>query len=215
MSCRHCQDIERFFKGNMAKRELRRYRKKGPTGTTRQLIEAVRAEGVEGETLLDIGGGIGAIQHELLAAGAASAVSVDAATAYLDAAREESERRGQTDRVTQLHGDFVELAPEIPPADIVTLDRVICCYPDMPTLVRVSAARATRLYGLTFPREKIPVKLLLALVNLYLRLRGSAFRAYVHPVGEVERAVREGGLEERFRGRAGYVWHVAVYVRSG
>ena len=49
---------------------------------------------VGGATLLDIGGGVGAIRHELLAAGATSVTSVDASGPYLDAARSESKRRG-------------------------------------------------------------------------------------------------------------------------
>ena len=106
---------------------------------TRTLIEALKAEGVEGATLLDIGGGIGVIQHELLAAGAASAISVDASSAYLDAAREESDRRGLRGRVTYRHGDFVELAESVPPADIVTLERVLNVYPDWVRLAGVSA----------------------------------------------------------------------------
>ena len=83
----------------LAASQLRKYREKGPIASTRTLIDALKAVGVEGATLLDIGGGIGAIQHELLAAGVAHATSVDASAPYLGAAREESDRRGQGDRV--------------------------------------------------------------------------------------------------------------------
>src|SRR4029453_15287431 len=119
-----------FYSERLAASELRKYRKKGPIPSTRTLIEALKAEGVEGATLLDVGGGIGAIQHELLDAGIARATSVDASAPYLVAAREESDRRGHGGRVTYRHGDFVELAESVPPADIVTLDRVINVYPD-------------------------------------------------------------------------------------
>ena len=77
---------------------------------------------------------------------------MEASAAYLAAAREETARRGHTDRLKAHHGDFVALAPEIPSADIVTLDRVICCYRDMPALVAQSAARARKLYGVVYPR---------------------------------------------------------------
>jgi ubiquinone/menaquinone biosynthesis C-methylase UbiE len=83
---------------------MRRYREKGPIPSTRALIEALVAEGVEGATLLDIGGGIGAIQHELLDAGATRATNVDASAPYLDAAGEEAQRRGHDEHVTYLHG---------------------------------------------------------------------------------------------------------------
>jgi magnesium-protoporphyrin O-methyltransferase len=213
MSCSQCQGIERMFGRRTAARELRRYRRKGPTGATRVLLDALVAEGVDGATLLDIGGGVGVIQHELLAAGAASALGVDAATAYLDAARGETERRGNTARVTALHGDFVELAPDVSQADVVTLDKVICCYPDARALVGLSAARAERLYGLVFPRESGLMRVAASIANAVMWLRRRPFRIFVHSTSEVDRIVCESGLEERSRRRAGLVWQVAVYAR--
>ncbi len=122
---RHCEGVEAFFDRRMAARQLEQYRRRGPLRSTRLLLEALKAQGVEGLTLLDIGGGVGAVQHELLKAGAAKAVSVDAASAYLEVAKHESERRGLAERVTYHHGDFVALAESLEPADVVTLDRVI------------------------------------------------------------------------------------------
>lgn len=83
MTCRQCQGIESFFDQKEANKELKGYRKKGPAKTTQMLIDALRAAGVQGSTLLDIGGGVGAIQYELLKAGASGAVSVEASTAYI------------------------------------------------------------------------------------------------------------------------------------
>jgi magnesium-protoporphyrin O-methyltransferase len=73
----------------MAAADLTKYRAKGPPPWARTLIDAIKAEGVDGATLLDIGGGIGVIQHELLASGAARATNVEASSAYLSAARGE------------------------------------------------------------------------------------------------------------------------------
>ena len=152
------RDFGDFYNASKAASELRSYRNKGPIPSTRMLIDALKTEGVEGATVIDIGGGIGAVQHELLAAGAAHVTSVDASDAYIQTAREESERRGLSGRVTYHHGDFLELAETIPPADIVTLDRVINVYPDWKRLIHLSAARARRLYGLVYPRNTLPVK---------------------------------------------------------
>jgi len=144
-------DFGIFYNARQAASELRNYRNRGPIPSTRMLIDALKAEGVQGATLIDIGGGIGAIQHELLAAGVAHVTSIDASHAYIQSAQEESQRRGLTGRVTYHHGDFVELADTIPPADIVTLDRVINVYQDWKRLVQLSAVRARRLYGLVYP----------------------------------------------------------------
>jgi 2-polyprenyl-3-methyl-5-hydroxy-6-metoxy-1,4-benzoquinol methylase len=104
------RDFGDFYNARKAASELRRYRRKGPIPSTRMLINALKTEGVEGATVIDIGGGIGAVQHELLAAGAAHLTSVDASDAYIQTAREESRRRGLSGRVTYHHGDFLELA---------------------------------------------------------------------------------------------------------
>jgi hypothetical protein len=204
----------RFYTEKRAAAELRTYKEKGPRPAARILIEALRAEGVEGASLLDIGGGIGAIQHELLAAGVAEAMSVDASASYLDVAREESDRRGSGGRVTYRHGDFVELAESIPPADIVTLDRVINVYPDWQRLAALSAARAQRLYGLVYPRNTPMVKAVISAINMRMRLKGQDVRAAVIPVEAIEEIASENGLHPHFVQNVGPAWQVAVYSRG-
>jgi magnesium-protoporphyrin O-methyltransferase len=212
--CHHCQGIEAEFNPDLVRRELDRYRRTGPARTTRLLVDALIAEGVDGLTLLDIGGGVGAIQHALLAAGAARAAAVEASAAYAEAARTEAERRGLTGRVALTHGDFVSLAPAMEPADIVTLDRVICCYPDMPALVGRSAALARRRYGLVYPRDAWWIRLGLGLVNGYYWLRRSPFRVFAHPSAAVEEHLRGHGLTRRFH-RETPIWQVVIYGGTG
>ena len=141
MTCCHCQGVAQMFDEKMARRQLRHYRRKGSAKGTRQLIDAVAEGGVEGRTFIDIGGGIGAIQHDLMERGAMGGTSADASPAYLAAARREAEARGYAGRVRYVDGDFVERAGEIDPADIVTLDRVVCCYPDMPAMLGADSVR--------------------------------------------------------------------------
>lgn len=211
--CSHCQGADRLFDTGVARGDLDEYRKHGPSRQTRMLLEVLKAAGVEGATLIDIGGGVGAIQHELLGIGVQKAVHVDASTAYLGASQEEAEKRGHRQRVTYVHGNFVELAPEIEPADIVTLDRVVCCYPDMPGLVGTSAARAQKLYGLVYPRDAVWMKWGSSLFNLYLWLRRNPFRIFVHSAAEVDAVVRSKGLTPRYHRNAG-LWQVVIYSRA-
>jgi magnesium-protoporphyrin O-methyltransferase len=199
-----------FYNARKALAELRSYRSNGPIPSTRMLIDALKTAGVEGATAIDIGGGIGAIQHELLAAGAAHVMSIDASDAYIRTAREESERRGLKERVTYHHGDFLEIAETIPTADIVTLDRVINVYPDWMRLIRVSAARTRRLYGLVYPRNTLPVRMVVALLNLLL-WRGPV-HASVRSPEVIERLTREAGLVRYFSKMTG-PWEVALYRR--
>lgn len=213
MTCAQCVGIEQEFNKKLAAKELRRYRRRGSPGTTRLLLDALKEAGVKEMSVLDIGGGIGAIPHDLLAAGAGSATDVDGASAYLDAAREEAQRLGHLDRMTFLHGDFVALATAIPPADIVTLDRVICCYHDMASLVQQSARRARRLYGVIYPRDLWWIKGAFRLFNLYLGMRGSMFRVFVHSTAEINTVIRAEGLSSLFRRNSG-LWKISLYQRK-
>lgn len=203
-------DFGNFYNAHKAASELRRYRSKGPIPSTRTLIDALKTEGIEGATLLDIGGGIGAIQHELLAAGVAHATSIDASDAYIQSAQQESQRRGLTGRVSYHHGDFVELVDTIPPADIVTLDRVINVYPDWTRLVQLAAARARRLLGLVYPRDTLPVRIVVAVMNLVV-WRGPV-HASVRRQKAVEGVVGGTGFVRHFSQATG-PWQVAVYRR--
>lgn len=211
--CHHCRDAENVFDQRDARRRLARYQRHGPEGTTRLLIEALRDADVSGATVLDIGGGVGVIHHELLRAGASSATDVDASSAYLAVASDESVRQGHAERVRYLHGDFVIIAPDLDPADIVVLDRVVCCYPDMLALVGSAAARANRLLGLVYPRDAWWVCLGLRAVNAGLALQRSAFRVYCHPTAAVEAEVRKAGLSRRLHRTRGF-WQVVVYERT-
>ncbi|HEX9412623.1 MAG TPA: methyltransferase [Ktedonobacterales bacterium] len=216
MSHCQCDGIERCFNVQRITKELARYRQRGPAKNTRLLVEALLAElqaqGIEGRTLLDIGGGIGAIPHLLLEDGMRQAMVVEASAAYLAAAREEAERRGLAKQISFQHGDLVTLAPSIPAADIVTLDRVICCYDDMPALVGLSAARAERLYGVIYPRDAWWMHLFIRVQNAALRIRRLPIRFFVYPTVAVDATIRAHGLERRFSRTAG-VWQVVVYAR--
>lgn len=212
MNCCQCQGIEELFNEQYVTRELSRYRAKGPDKTTRMLIDALKEEGVQGLTLLDIGGGVGAIQHELLEAGVHNATDVEASIAYIAAARAEAQRRGYAERVNYHHGNFVDLAAHIPPADIVTLDRVICCYHDIEKLVGLSTARARKLYGLVYPRDVWWMKIGLAIENFFFRLRKSPFRVFFYPTEVVEAMVNSNGLKRHFY-RQTLIWQVVVYIR--
>jgi SAM-dependent methyltransferase len=213
VSCCQCEGIERQFGRKTVLRELRRLRKRGPAPTTRMLIDALRREGVADASILDIGGGVGAIYHELLASGARDAVHVDVSPDYLSVAREEAERRGHAARVQFVRGDFVDVAPAQRESDVVTLDRVICCYPDMERLVALSAGKARRLLGAVYPREAWWMRFALAAVNVVSGLRRSAFRAFLHPPAAIDAILRAHGLERRSFRRT-LAWEVVVYSRQ-
>jgi magnesium-protoporphyrin O-methyltransferase len=206
-------DYDALFDWRMANRDLEDYRRNGAEGGTRELICAIAERGIQGATLLDIGGGVGIIGQELLAAGASRLTDVDASRAYLDAARWLAEQRGTADRGEYHYGDFVTLAPAVAAADVVTLDRVVCCYADWRALVDASVAKAQRLYGLVYPVDRWWIRIGATLGNAALRLMRQSFRFHVHPTRAIDARVRAAGFERSFE-RRGWIWQVVLYERT-
>lgn len=204
--------MEEQFNQKLAERELQKYRKKGPGKPTRILLEAIQTSGVEGLTLLDIGGGVGAIQSELFKSGLSQATEVEGSSAYLEAAKKEAERQGYLDEVNFIQGDFVEMVKEIPSADIVTLDKVICCYPDLQTLVGLSSQKAGKIYGVIYPVDTWWMKFGVRIPNFFFKIKHNPFRLYIHPTQAIEALIRKSGFKRKSYCKL-FMWHVAVYQR--
>src|SRR5437588_3037836 len=138
-SCCSPKGYRWVFSERSARAEARRYRRRGLDATSKRIVEYLTTEGVEGLSVLEVGGGIGAIQIELLKAGAARAVSVELTPTYEAVARSLLQEHGLEDRVERRVTDFAEDGAAVEPADIVVMNRVICCYPDMPKLAGAAA----------------------------------------------------------------------------
>jgi magnesium-protoporphyrin O-methyltransferase len=214
MNCCQCQGIEKVFDDGMAAGDLKNYHENGPAKTTNFLLDGLKGAGKTGLTLLDVGGGVGMIQHELLQAGVvATAVHIDASTAYIAAAQEEAKRQGHLERLTYQHGNFVDLAGEVATADIVTLDRVICCYHDMPALVNAAASKANQYIGLVFPRDTWWLKLGGRLPNAGLWLFRDPFRIFVHATTAVESILHQYGFQRHLYQR-NFIWQAILYSKE-
>jgi SAM-dependent methyltransferase len=214
MTCApNCCGITDIFDEKRARRDLDAYRRRGPSASTARLLTMLRDARRPIDTVLDVGGGVGAIVHELLRSGAARATLVDGSTSYLAAAREESERCATSGKLEVRAGDLVELAAEVPEADVVTLDKVVCCYPDMHSLLASSAGRARSLYGLVYPRDGWWVRLGVAVENRVRRMQGSSFQNWVYANAAIDAAVRGAGLVLRSQHRGAW-WVIAVYQRE-
>lgn len=212
-----CSTFERAadqqFTEKKAAAELKRYRTKGPGPTTRLLQDGLAAAGGLNGTLLDIGSGVGALTFGLLERGIAHAIAVDASSAYTSVARQEAERLGRAGAVQFLHGDFVTVASELPPATVVTLDRVVCCYPSYESLLDAALRHADRCLALSYPRDVWYVRLGVRLENAQRGLTTNSFRTFVHPVGSMGQMIRAAGFDLSSR-RETWMWSVDVYTRG-
>ena len=137
---------------------------------------------------------------------------MDASSAYLKEAKQEAARRGHSDQVSFIHADFTDVAAEISKADIVTLDRVVCCYPDFRRLLKAGAEHSQRALAFTYPRETWYLRIAFRVMNFFQRLRRDPFRVFLHPISEMDALLKREGLE-RVSHRRLFVWEVALYQR--
>jgi len=201
------------FDAKLAEGDLKRYRRKGPNTTTRYLRDGVLAAG-GGQSMIDIGGGIGALTYELLARGFERSTIVDASPAYQSVARRATAERGLEPRVEFHEGDFVDHAPALPAADAVVLDRVVCCYPAYRPLLEAAAAHGRRLVAFAFPHDRWYVRIVTAGENLFQAVMRRTFRAFVHPEHAMSAVLVAQGFRRVSRRRT-FVWCVDVYARDG
>lgn len=197
----------------MAHSEANRYRRKGLDATSRRIFEFVKSQGVEGRTVLEVGGGIGAIQIELLKAGAARTVSVELTPTYEDDANALLRESGLADRAERRIMDFAMTGAEVDGADIVIMNRVICCYPDMPRLASQASDHARQLLVMSFPRRAWWMRIGLGLGNLILRLTRREFQIFLHPPRRILATSEEHGLRVIFD-QTGVIWTVAALRRA-
>jgi magnesium-protoporphyrin O-methyltransferase len=205
-------EYKRFFNRRVAAKDARRYRKNGLTGTARTLTEL--AGDVRGSTVLDVGGGIGAIELELLRAGAARATSIELSGAYEDEAEALLAERGFGDRAERRIGDFVADGASIEQHDVVVLHRVVCCYPDVDALVGAAADHARRTLLLTYPQDRRLIRAGVRIVNIVLRLSRCGFRTYAHRVGTIVAVAAQHGLTLETRRHSGVLWESAVLAKD-
>ena len=200
------------FSERSARGEAKRYRRKGLDGTSREIVDYLRAQGVGGQTVLEVGGGIGAVQIELVKAGAESAVSVELTPTYERVAAELLAETGLQGRVRRQVTDFVEAASGVEAADIVILNRVLCCYHDMPRLAGAAADHTRRLLVLSYPRRTWWTVASFAVFNWFLALFRRQFHIFVHRPKEILATARAHGLEPVLN-RRGAFWTVAALRR--
>ena len=200
----------KIFGERTARRDVRKYRRRGLDGAARRIVDFLAERGVEGDSVLEVGGGVGAIQVELLKAGAARATNVELSPEYEPFAAELAREAGFQDRVERRLGDFVQDG-DVPDANDVVLHRVVCCYPDVEGLVGAAAERARRRLVLSFPHDTALFRAGSAILNAFLALRRSEFRTFVHSHETILAAA--DGFEPVFEARTG-MWRVAGFERA-
>jgi methyltransferase family protein len=213
MNCCSGTGADEFFSERIARRDARRYEQRGLDRTARRVVELVGERGARGKTVLEVGGGVGAIQLELLRAGAKRTVNVELSSAYESFAAQLVRANGLEGRVDRRVLDFASRPDVIEAANIVVLHRVVCCYPDYEALVGAAADHARDQLLLVYPRDAWWTRTGFRTINLLQRLRRKAFRVYVHAPAALVAVARAHGLEPASNER-GRIWELVSFERA-
>jgi magnesium-protoporphyrin O-methyltransferase len=210
--CCNARGCDGFFTPRVASRAAERYRKKGVDKTAQRMLAFLEESGIEGATVLEVGGGVGDVQLELLKLGAARTLNLELSPGYDDEARRlirEARVEGRADR--RIH-DIATDPTGVEPADVVVLHRVVCCYPDYEQLLGAAAEHARRLLVFSYPPRNLLSRFLLGAQNLLFRLQRKEFRTFAHPPARMLGVVEQRGLQQRYAYNP-VVWQIAGFER--
>jgi 16S rRNA G966 N2-methylase RsmD len=212
--CCDSRGCDRFFGSRFARRVARRYRKRGLDKTAERMVAFLEQCGIDGATVLEVGGGVGEIQIELLKRGASRATNLELSPAYDGEARRLLAEAGLEARVERRLHDIAADPDAVERADVVVLHRVVCCYPDYERLLGVAAAHARRQLVFSHPPRNAISRLIVGVQNLGFRVMRREFRTFAHPPAAMLATLQAGGLQPTYR-HEGRAWRVVGLVRGG
>ena len=195
---------------------LKRYRKRGPARWTRQLLSAIEGASVPaGSTLLDVGGGVGAIHHRASRSMASRARRRSTHRAPISPLRPRRSSVSATHGRVDLQARRLSHPRRGAPAGRRrrTLDRVVCCDPDFDDHAQ-SGRRRTRFVSSRFTLPASPLD------RAGCRRRRNSVRALLRPnvprvrpsPAAMAAVLERNGLRRRWAGGT-FVWAAEVFER--
>ena len=194
-----------------------KYKSKGLTASTEVLLHLLtERSGLVGKTVLDLGCGTGFFALETLRQGASSCMGVDLSSAAIHEANEFAKESGLQDRARFEVGNAASI--QHPTADIVVMDKVLCCYPDADSLLKTASASSRELLSFVVPRNeglmKPMMRVGIGMINLVERVRKTGFRLYLHPLRSLDRLLVDNGFQRSSKAKSRF-WLVFLYKRTG
>lgn len=208
----HCCGADLFFNKKTAEKEYRKYLKKGPSRVTAKIIQQLRQQEIEGKSMVDVGGGIGALQWWFLDNGGKQTTDIDASSGYLKQAEYHAAQKGWQNNTRFVMGDCVEVYNEIDDPHFITLVKVVCCYPNFEEILDSSCKKAIGHVSLSYPIDGIISQSIRMFGDLFFMLKGSPYRPFVHSVKKI-RDVFARNEYQRITHDIAFPWHVETYAR--
>lgn len=209
--CPHAKSGGRIF-SFFARSYRKRFNKKGFEPSQLQLMAGLEQVGYKDATILEVGSGVGYLHQVLLEQGAKSAVGIDLAEDMLAEAESWAKEKNLTERTEYIQGDFIELLDSVEKAEVTILDKVVCCYPFAELLLNSSTAKTSRVYALTYPRNRWFIVAAIEVMALLLKISGSDFRAYVHDPENIEAWIIQAGFKKVYQEQT-FIWRSQIYTK--
>jgi magnesium-protoporphyrin O-methyltransferase len=211
--CCNARGCDRLFNEKFARRMAKKYRKRGLDKTARKMVAFLEERGVEGATVLEIGGGVGEIQIELLERGATHATNLELSPGYDEEATRLLHEHGLVGKADRRLHDIAAEPETVGSADVVVLHRVVCCYPDYERLLGAVAEHARHAVVFSYPPRNLMSRTWVTGANLALRIMRREYRTFAHPPRAMLAVLEQRGLRETFA-RHSLVWQVAGLERA-
>lgn len=212
MGCCTVEGTGRMFT-RQANWYARKFRRKGLDSAQRAIVASLERSGLQGKSILEIGCGVGSLHLTLLQRGAASACGVEISSGMIEKAKELADELGFAKRVSYWQGDVVNANGEVGSADVVVMDKVICCYANPDLLLHTSAAKARRYYVISYPRNGLLAKIGFGGMELFGSLFRCSFHPFYHSPSAIEEMVHDAGFEE-IDAATTPIWQVKMFERS-
>lgn len=213
----HCCGADSLFDKKKAKKEYKKYLKNGPTRVTGRIItqmnKLLSQVDLSSYSMIDIGGGIGALQWWFLEKGGGQSIDVDASSGYLDQASSHANKMGWESQTKFIMGDCTDVYPELQKADIITLDKVVCCYPNYEEILKTTCKKSSQYIALSYPMDGFAAQVLRQLGVLLLKIIKNDYRPYVHSVVSIRGIFKEEKFSLVAKDFA-FPWHIEIYRKD-
>jgi D-arabinose 1-dehydrogenase-like Zn-dependent alcohol dehydrogenase len=128
-------------------------------------------------------------------------------------AQELARDKGIEERSTFRIADLLENPETIAPADVVVLNRVVCCSPDGVRLAREAARLAGSMLLLSYPRDRVLVRIGGRILNFVMWIMKRSFRVFMHSRESLYAAAQAEGLVVVETGQA-FAWEFSAFRRT-
>jgi len=212
MKCCSTKGAAKFFSKN-SRRYARTFKRKGLDKAQQVLADGLSKLGIRGNSVLEIGCGVGGLHISLLDAGAVTAYGIDVSAEMVEKAKEFASERGHANKVSYVVGDFLEMNGNLPVSDIVIMDKVLCCTYRPIAMITETAKRTKKYFAVSYPSSRFLPRLMFSTSEYVGKVFGWSFHPWYHRPELLEEEIRRAEFSEVFSERT-WLWQAKIFVKK-